>query len=124
MVVRSVAWFVIASASLIQIQAQDNQLNSNQPRVFKNVTALSQAIEVVGPIDATLSSPIKASPTTTKQADEGGDDLLLSSPALKPTTASKLSGLALAGPSAVLAAGKLSTPKPELFDVGESIFIL
>jgi hypothetical protein len=45
----------------------------------------------------------------------------------KPKTTPKISqqaGLGLAGPSVVAAAKKLSLPKPELLDFGESIFFL
>lgn len=120
MVARVVACFVIASASLFALHAQDNKPTSNQARVSKNVTSSSEPLEVIGPIDVTLSTPGKPSATFTKEQYVSEENLLRS----KPPVVSELSGPELAGPSAVLAATKLSAPNTESFSFGESLFFL
>jgi hypothetical protein len=118
MALRSVAASLLLLAWVNHAQAQDNQPGTNQGRIVKNVQATIVDVPVTGPIDARMDTAVANRPI-----EAGPDD---AEDATEPETTRKVSpqaGLALAGPSAVAAASKLALPKPELFDIGESIFI-
>ena len=118
MALRSVAASLLLFACVNQSQAQDNQPGTNQGRLVKNVQAVSMDVPVTGPIDARMDTAVASRPI-----EVGPDD---AEEATEPETTAKTSqqaGIALAGPSAVAAASKLALPKPELLDIGESIFL-
>ena len=119
MAFRSVAASLLLFACVNQAQAQDNEPRTNQGRIVKNIQAIIADVPVTGPIDsrmdtAVVSRPIEVDPDDAYEATEPGTT----------RKASQQAGIALAGPSAVAAASKLALPKPELLDIGESIFFL
>jgi hypothetical protein len=118
MTFRLVAPLIVAFLSVIQLHPQTAQAGSSQPRVVKNVQAESEDVPVTGPIDAAMDSAV-----VPRKIEVGEDTAYIN---LKPPTTkvtARQTGIALAGPSAVLAVGKLGNPKPEGFDIGESIFV-
>ena len=62
-------WLIIASVSLTQLHAQDSKPAANQARVFKTIGASSEEVEVIGPIDAALDTPL------VKRRNGIGDDM-------------------------------------------------
>jgi hypothetical protein len=114
---RSLVLLILASVSLIQLHPQNTQPGFSPPRITKNVQADIEEIPVTGPIDAAMDTPV-----VPRKIDAENDTgyVNLRPPATKVTA--QQTGIALAGPSAVLAAGKLTGPKPEFLDIGESIF--
>ncbi len=118
MTFRLVAPLVVASLSLIQLHPQTTQTGSSQPRVVKNVQAENEDVPVTGPVDGAMDTAVVRRQT---EAVEDTADVRVKPATTKVTT--RQTGIAQAGPSAVLAAGKLGNPKPESFDFGESMFV-
>ena len=119
MTFRSLVLSIVVSISFIQLHSQNSQAGSSQPRVIKNVQAESEVVSAVGPIDAAMDTAV-----VPRKIDVGNDTGYVNPRPPTTKVTSQQIGIALAGPSAVLAAGKLSGPKPEFLDIGESIFIL
>jgi len=121
---RLTAYLIIASLALTQLYAQDSKTTTKPAKVFKNVQAAGEQIEAIGPIDTDLSGPLA------KRRSGVGDESMLfgaKSAIVKSSpsgVASKVHGLEIAGPSAVLAAGKLPEVHTESFSFGESLFFL
>jgi len=117
MALRSLAASLLLLACINQSQAQGSEPGTNQGRIVKNIQAIIVDVPVTGPIDARMdtavvSRPIEVGPDDAEEATEPGTT----------RKASQQAGIALAGPSAVAAVSKLALPKPELLDIGESIF--
>lgn len=113
MTFRLVAPLIVASLSVIQLHPQTVQAGSSQPRVVKNVQAESEDVPVTGPIDAAMDSAV-----VPRKIEVGEDTAYIN---LKPPTTkvtARQTGIALAGPSAVLAVGKLGTRSPRASTLG------
>ena len=80
---------------------------------------IAVSLSLLGPIDAAMDTPVGP---RHMEVDEDMGYINLKPATTKGTT--RQTGIALAGQSAVLAAGKLGNPKPESFDFGESMFFL
>src|SRR3954452_8988945 len=119
MTFRLAAPLVLAILPFIQLQPQTMQAGFGQARVVKNVRAEREDVPVIGPIDASMDTAVVARNIRTEE-----DTAYINLKAATSTATKRQTGIALAGRSAVLAAGKLAGPKPESLDIGESIFLL
>jgi hypothetical protein len=124
MALRSVAAFVALLALFAwvnQAQAQDNGAGTVQGRVVKNIQAVTVDVPVTGPFDARMDKAVVSHPV-----EVGEDDAEEETEAETTPKTAQQAGFVLAGPSAVAAAAasKLALPKPEGFDIAESIFFL
>jgi hypothetical protein len=119
MTFRLAAPLVLAILSFIQLHPQTMQAGFGQARVVKNIRAEHEDVPVIGPIDAAMDTAVVPRNMRTEE-----DTAYINLKAATSTATKEQTGIALAGPSAVLAAGKLAGPKPESLDIGESIFLL
>ena len=119
-------YLIIASLALTQLHAQESKTTAKPAKVFKNVQAAGQQIEAIGPIRRQSGRRVIGETAERRAGDESM--LFGAKSAIVKTSpsgvASKLHGLEIAGPSAVLAAGKLPEVHTESFSFGESLFFL
>jgi hypothetical protein len=111
----------------LNLLAQQSTLARKPTRIVKNVQAESMDVEIVGPIDAAMDTPVTATSVEPEDTTYGN---------LRPPTSrssTRQTGIARAGESAVAAVNKLklpstesggTMPRTESFGVGESLFPL